>query len=75
MHPVNPFGAWDIEVMSILRSTHVVLLMCTVIHGPATSHIIRGLLFLGMVLVKQSLEKVREGVLHASSATFSENSP
>lgn len=45
MHFLHTSGAWDVEVMSILWSTHTVVFVCSLIHYPATAPIVRGMLF------------------------------
>lgn len=45
MHLLCTHGARDVEVMSILWSTHSVVFMCSLIHYPATAQAARGMLF------------------------------
>ena len=41
MHLLCTSGAWDVEVMSILWSTHTMVFVCSLIHYPATAQIVK----------------------------------
>lgn len=67
MHLLRTSGAWNVEVMSILWSTHAAIFVCSLIHYPATAQIARSMLFFSTAIWNNKLQGNKIRHLHVSS--------